>query len=223
MSGQRRLDLENWPRREHFHFFRDFELPFFNLCADVDVTDLLSGCRQPGGPSFFAAAAHCSLQAVNEVEEFHYRLDGDGVAVYDVIHGGTTVMMPNETFSFAYFDWDPDFDRFVATVKAEIDRVGAGPMVMEPRDEQVNLVHYSVIPWLSFTSFAHARRLVPTDSVPKIVFGRYRQSGDRQRMPVSVEVHHALMDGLHVGRFFALFEEYLAQVGSRLWEGGSRR
>ena len=29
-------------------------------------------------------------------------------------------------------------------------------------------------------------------------------------MPISVEVHHALMDGLHVGRFFSQLEEALA-------------
>ncbi len=27
-------------------------------------------------------------------------------------------------------------------------------------------------------------------------------------MPVSVEVHHALMDGLHVGRYFERFAAY---------------
>jgi chloramphenicol O-acetyltransferase type A len=28
-------------------------------------------------------------------------------------------------------------------------------------------------------------------------------------MPVSVEVHHALMDGLHVGRYFESFQSHL--------------
>jgi chloramphenicol O-acetyltransferase type A len=45
--------------------------------------------------------------------------------------------------------------------------------------------------------------------VPKIVFGRHREAGGRRWMPVSVEVHHALVDGLHVGRFFERFQALL--------------
>jgi chloramphenicol O-acetyltransferase type A len=66
-----------------------------------------------------------------------------------------------------------------------------------------------VIPWVAFTSFAHARRHGTEDSVPKIVFGKRHERGGRHRMPVSVEVHHALVDGLHVGRFFEGFQERL--------------
>jgi chloramphenicol O-acetyltransferase type A len=34
---------------------------------------------------------------------------------------------------------------------------------------------------------------------------------DRLMMPISVEVHHALMDGLHVGLFFSQLEDALAK------------
>ncbi|MCB0574850.1 MAG: hypothetical protein KDC61_09825 [Saprospiraceae bacterium] len=47
--------------------------------------------------------------------------------------------------------------------------------------------------------------------MPKIVFGKYFASGDRLLMPVSVEVHHALMDGLHAGRFFGRFQQVLEE------------
>ena len=32
------IDLETWPRREHFVFFSAFEEPFFGLTANVDCT-----------------------------------------------------------------------------------------------------------------------------------------------------------------------------------------
>ena len=32
-------------------------------------------------------------------------------------------------------------------------------------------------------------------------------------MPVSVEVHHALVDGLHVGRFYEMFQARLDAAG----------
>ena len=83
----------------------------------------------------------------------------------------------------------------------------AGPL--DPQDDRDDLIHYSVIPWVAFTSFAHARRWGTDDAVPKIVFGKHREVGDRRLMPVSVEVHHALVDGLHVGRFYEALQRRL--------------
>jgi chloramphenicol O-acetyltransferase type A len=208
------LDLDRWPRRPHFEFFRGYDLPFFNLCAEVDVTALTGACAPPGGPSFFLATLYLSLKAANEVEEFRYRLAGDGVVVHEVIHGGSTVLRPDETFVFAYFDYDRDFPRFHSGALAVLDEVRSGPAVLRPRPERDDLIHYSVIPWVSFTSFAHARSLRQGGSVPKIVFGKHREAGGRRLMPVSVEVHHALVDGLHVGRFFERFQAALDQPPS---------
>ena len=42
----------------------------------------------------------------------------------------------------------------------------------------------------------------PDDCVPRIAWGRYTgQPGGRITIPVSVQVHHALADGEHVGAF----------------------
>jgi chloramphenicol O-acetyltransferase type A len=204
----RSLDLDAWPRREHFRFFLEYDQPFFNVCVDVDVSALLRRCRAPGGPSFFLASLWLSLRAANEVEEFHYRIRGKEVVVHDVVHGGSTVLRDDGTFCFAYFDFAPDFETFArAAGKVLVSARTEGSL--DPRDDRDDLIHYSVIPWISFTSFSHARRRNPDDSTPKIVFGRYRGDSGAERMPVSVEVHHALMDGLHVGRFFERFQHHV--------------
>ncbi len=206
----RELDLATWPRRPHFDFFRTFDQPFFNLCSEVDVTALVERCTGPGSPSFFLASLFLCLKAANEVEPMRYRLRGDRVIVHEVIHGGSTLLRPDETFAFGYFDFLPDFEAFAAAARPVIDEVRSGLPRLEPRPERDDLIHFSPIPWVSFTSFAHARRFERGDSVPKIVFGKHRADGSRRLMPVSVEVHHALADGLHVGRFLSRFEELLA-------------
>jgi chloramphenicol O-acetyltransferase type A len=38
------------------------------------------------------------------------------------------------------------------------------------------------------------------------------------KMPLSVQAHHALMDGLHMGRFYAKVQDYLHQPGFVLGE-----
>jgi chloramphenicol O-acetyltransferase type A len=204
----RRLDLDRWPRRDHFHFFRSYDQPFFNLCADVAVAPLVRWCRAPGRPSFFIASLHASLRAANEVEEFHYRIRGGEVLIHEVVHGGSTILRGDETFGFAYFEFDPDLDTFARSAH-QVLRSARRDGELDARDDRDDLIHYSVIPWLSFTSFSHARRRLPDDSTPKIVFGRYHGDPGTERMPVSVEVHHALMDALHVGRFYERFQIHI--------------
>lgn len=199
------LDLENWPRRRTFELFRGYDQPFFNVCVPVDVTRLLDWTRSTDR-SFFLASLYVSLAAANETDPFRYRLDGDRVRVYERIHGGSTVLLPDDSFTFAYFDFTEDFATFEERATETLERTRRGETGFDPRDDTDDLIHYSVLPWLAFTSFAHARRRIPGDSIPKIVFGKYTKNGGRWTMPVSVEVHHALMDGLHVGRFFERFE-----------------
>jgi chloramphenicol O-acetyltransferase type A len=57
----------------------------------------------------------------------------------------------------------------------------------------------------------HARTKGRGDSIPRIVFGKFAKHGERTVMPISVEVHHALMDGLHVGRYLNRLEEVLGK------------
>ena len=203
------LDIDNWHRRHHFEFFKDYELPFFNLCADVDVSKLYEWSKEEGGPSFFLASFYLSLQAANELEPFRYRLSGESVLVHEVIHGGSTVMRQDETFGFAYFDFGPSYVQFEVTGAEILEqaRTASGPLLDRP--DRDDLIYYSVIPWVHFTGFTHAKKLGTRDSIPKIVFGQHSEKAGARLMPVSVEVHHALMDGLDVGRFYERFQQLL--------------
>ncbi|RYD86239.1 MAG: chloramphenicol acetyltransferase, partial [Sphingobacteriales bacterium] len=55
----------------------------------------------------------------------------------------------------------------------------------------------------------HPTNLDPSESVPKITFGKYREDAGRKLMPVSVEAHHGLVDGLHVARYFEIFAKLM--------------
>lgn len=209
------LDLSTWPRRQHFEFFKTYPRPFFDVCVQVEVSRLLELTRR-SELSSFVCCLYLTLQAANAVEPFRYRLRGERVLIHDRIHGGSTLLLDNECFAFGYFDFVDSFEHFHAAARAEIERVRASDGKLEPAAERDDLMHYSSLPWLAFTSFSHARQGLSEDSVPKIVFGKYHRQGTELRMPLSVSVHHALMDGLHVGRFVELFESYLAEPESAL-------
>lgn len=206
------LDLDAWPRRQQFDWFRTYERPYFNVCAPTDVTRLFQHCKNSGVP--FSLAYHfLSLRAANEIEPFRYRLRGDRVLVHGRIDCGTTVPVGDDRFAFAYFEYAEDFRTFRQGFNEEMARIAARDGALEPREDCDDLIHYTVLPWMSFTSFSHARRDGKEDSIPKIVFGKTYESEGKLLMPHSVEVHHALMDGLHVGRYFERFQNLLNEPG----------
>jgi chloramphenicol O-acetyltransferase type A len=96
---------------------------------------------------------------------------------------------------------------FVVQGKAAIARAESRT-VLSPYKATDDIVFHSVLPWLRFTGFTNA---LPggADSIPRIVFGRCARDGRRVKMPVAVEVHHALVDGLDVARFFDRFTDHL--------------
>jgi chloramphenicol O-acetyltransferase type A len=204
------LDLETWPRRALFEFYRDFDKPYFNVCLRLDVTDLKRELRNHPGTSVSLTYHYLALKAANEIEQFRYRLREGKVLVHEVINGGTTLMLPNETFTLLYFDYKDSFAEFMKDATRAAEELRRNP-VFEPRHEDDARIHCTTLPWISFTSFSHARNWRREDSVPKISFGKFTEENGRTLMPFSVEVHHALVDGLHVGRYIARIEEMLAQ------------
>jgi len=203
------LDVKTWARREIFEFFINFDKPYFNVSTQLDVTELLPLIRNREGANVSLAYHYFALRAANEVESFRYRLRDGKVIVHEVINGGTTVMLPNETFTLAYFEYEDDFDKFMSGATAAVQAAVKGDGKFRP-DARDDMIHFTTLPWVAFTSFSHARNWGREDSVPKIAFGKFTQTNGRTILPFSVEVHHALMDGLHVGRYLQRLEAAVA-------------
>src|SRR5687768_8531141 len=97
------LDLENWPRKATYEFFKDFEDPFFNFAANLDVTRFYQFCKS-NGLSVSISILYYVLAAVNEIREFRIRLQDGKLVEFDRIHATQTILNDDETFSFAYFE-----------------------------------------------------------------------------------------------------------------------
>jgi len=208
LTGARYVDLARWPRRGVFEFFRDFDKPYFNICTRLDVTELLTFLRSSGIAGVSLAYHYFALRAANAIEPFRYRLRDGRVLVHPVIHGGTTVLLPNESFALAYFEYTEDFEKFACMAGDAINAARSGDGVFRPHAND-DMIHFTTLPWVSFTSMSHARNWGREDAVPKIAFGKFERQNERVLLPFSVEVHHALMDGFHMGQYLTLLEELI--------------
>jgi chloramphenicol O-acetyltransferase type A len=205
------LDIDSWPRKAAFEFFRAFDKPYFNVCLRLDVAALKATVAALGVGTFTLAYHYLALRLANEHEPFRYRLQGGRVRIHDVVHGGATVLRDDDSFGFAELPYHRDYARFADDGAAAMARARLLHAPFEPRLDAAGVIHTTTLPLIPFTSFSHARNWGREDSVPKLAFGRAERDGSRLWLPFSVEVHHALMDGVHVGRYVRDFEGALRE------------
>ncbi|WP_264531694.1 chloramphenicol acetyltransferase [Flavobacterium sp. N502540] len=205
------LDLENWNRKEHFAHFIQMEEPFFGATVEIDCTQAYETAKSLKS-SFFIYYLHKTLVAVNAIENFRYRISGDQIYINDQIDASATIGREDGTFGFSFIEYHPDFKTFEKTALQEIERIQNTTGLFTRSFENDNLIHFSAIPWLNFTSLSHARSFTFPDSCPKVSFGKMMVSPTGKRtIAMSVHVHHALMDGLHMGQFVDYFQELMNQ------------
>jgi len=196
----REIDLETWSRREHFKVFSGLGYPHFGLCADLDITAFRPFLKQHG-ISFTVAVVYIVTRAANGIPAFRQRIRSGRVIEHDVCHPSTTILTGEDLFSFCAFPYHEDFSSFASEAAERIARVKEH-LYMEDDTRRDELLFMTAIPWVSFTSFLHPIHLDPTDSVPRFAWGKFFEERGATKMPFSVQVHHGLVDGLHVGRFF---------------------
>ena len=205
------LDLENWNRKEHFLFFKQMEEPFFGITTTIDCTKAYSVAKKLG-TSFFAYYIHKTIVAVNTIEPFRYRIIDDAIYIYDTIDVSATIMREDHTFGFSWIEYSPNFEVFAKNTSEEIQRIQNTSGLLTREFPNNNLIHFSAVPWINFSSVSHARSFTFPDSCPKISFGKMMISDDGKRtMSMSIHVHHGLMDGYHVGQFVDCFQELMNQ------------
>lgn len=198
------IDISCWIRKDHYEFFSQFTEPFFGVTVSIDCTIAYQHAKK-NNLSFFLFYLYQALKAGNAIENFRYRIIDKKVYLFDHINASPTVHRPDGTFGFSYIDFNEDEALFYANAKMIIEEVKNSKGLV-PAVSGENVIHFSAVPWIRFTSVSHARSFTFPDSCPKISFGKMTEENGKKMMPLSVHVHHALADGYHVGLFIDKFQ-----------------
>lgn len=197
------IDKSQWNRREHFEHFNAFDDPFFGVTVNIDCTNTYRQAKEKG-ISFSLLILHRIITAACKVEEFRYRIEGDNIVCYESLVPEATVARTDHTFSFASFEYDADENIFIQKAKIEMERLQQTTGLNKSGVIHPNAIHYSAIPWFTFTDMKHPTNMRSGDSIPKISTGKFFYEGERLMIPISITCHHGLIDGYHVGKFVEL-------------------
>lgn len=209
----KKIDIENWNRKKHYHFFKGVDYPHFNICANIDITEFMSHIRAEGYP-FFLSTVYATTRVANDIKEFRYRMRDDEVVEHDAVNPSFTIMSDDDVFGFCHAKYNPDFKAFLMEAKLTMEEAKSNA---DLEDEDLdNVLYMTSLPWVSFTSVSHPIHMNPVDCIPRIAWGKYFEENDRILIPVSVQVHHALVDGSHAGDYFVRLQNFMNNASSNL-------
>lgn len=203
------IDIESWNRKEHFEFFSKMKSPYFGFTTEVDCTKAYDNAKEKGY-SFFAYYLYKSMVAINTVDELKLRMVNDQIILFDEVHVGSTIGRQDGTFGFSFFEYSEDFKKFNEGLQNQINIVQNSKGLGISNDVlPINHIRHTTIPWSSFTTILHPTNFDPKECIPKIAFGKFSIKDGRKMMPVSIEAHHGLADGLHLAKYFEEFQKQL--------------
>ncbi|MEP3836840.1 MAG: CatA-like O-acetyltransferase [Algibacter sp.] len=202
------IDVNSWNRKQHYEHFSGLSDPYFGLIIPFNVTKAYQFSKI-NNISFFGKYLHACMRAINDVDNFKFRIEKGNVVEYNVIHASSTILRADKTFGFSFIDYDENLSVFIENLRAEKERVNNSNNLFPPKSG-LNCIHCSAMPWLNFTG--HKEPVSgKLESVPKIAFSKITTIDNELMINVSINVNHALIDGYHVGLFSKKFQQYLNQ------------
>lgn len=203
------IDRATWPREGHYRFFAPMSHPFYALTFPVDVT-ALRGYVKGRGLSFYAALVFLVTKAMEDVEEFRLR-DRNGVIVrHDALVPSFTDLRPgSDLFHIVTLEAGDDLEEFCRRAKAAS---AAQTEFVNDAPWGDRMIYFTCLPWFPLTALTNERDADPSDTIPRVSWGRWEERDGRTVLNLSLELNHRLLDGVHVGQFYAALNARLAAL-----------
>jgi len=190
------IDMQSYPRKDWFDYFCAFDNPLIYKTIQFDVTELRKFCRE-NNLKFSLTIGFILTRAANHVAEFRHRIHDDVVVEYDKVVPVLTVLKTDRILEFMQGVYTDRFaDDYHENVAIQA-RVRSG-VEMPPRGNDLGRMFITTNPWTTHSAaqLPFARRLA---SIPGFIVGKIQEEAGRMKLAISLQVHHALMDGYHVG------------------------
>jgi len=204
------VDLATWPRAEVYRFYKTYTRPHFSVTSRIDVTDLMTRLK-PKGVSPYRASLYAIGAGLHAVPELCMRFRDGGVIRHDAVELTMSVPTQGGSFGFAYVPYARNFETFDATARTLIDDVARGTVFDANTGPRDDLAYLSCMQWLDSTSLSNAMP-GPDDCIPRVGWGKITDTAGRFSMAMTLEVHHALADGAHVGAYFDAVQTALSSI-----------
>ena len=222
MIEYKTIDLNSYPRKAHLEYFMTMEHPQLNITAEIDVTDLKKFCEKEDC-SFFLSFIHIVALSADSIPQFRQRihrlspdemqlpeysglpkdgpLSGFVVREYSQSPTSHTEDAGNDMYCYCCMYHHMPWKEYIREAERLQLQARACPSLEE--DSEIEAFYFpTCVPWIHYSGISHPAT-DRYDSNPRFSWGKFEEDyRGRLMMPLTVMVHHGLVDGIHLSRFF---------------------
>lgn len=194
------IDLHNWNRREHYlHFINEVRCSY-SACINLDISNL-------NGKRLYPTMLWLLTQVVNQMPEFRTAITDEGLGYYDEMHPAYTIFnQEQKTFSAIWTQYQTDYHSFLKSYESDSEKYSSSIEYAPKPGRPANSFDVSMVPWFSFTAFNLNIFGDGTYLLPMFTMGKTFETDGKRMLPLAIQVHHAVCDGYHVGKFIELLQ-----------------
>src|SRR3989339_885424 len=187
----RKINISTWERRQTFLFFKGMDHPMYSMTFELDVTKFYDFVKKEN-VSFYFSFMYFAIKAMSEIENFRFRF------------------IDTELFKIVTVDYQSDLLAFISEAKSVSEKQG-DQFIDFTKERRQDLVYVTTFPWATYTEVSFAHHHDTFDAIPRLTWGKFKEVEGKKIMPFTIAVHHAFVDGYHVGLYIQKLQTLINQ------------
>lgn len=202
------IDMQLFDRADYFHYFMSVGTTI-EFTAKVDVTKVVEKCKNDK-LNFQAVMLYRLYKVVNTIENFKLDILENKLIKWNEIVPTFSSMNENSKLFFTlYADMQKNCVDYNEHYQKTVEKYADSTTIVPQGNLPENVFNVSCIPWLHFEHFSSNTKIVESQVVKMITFGKYEQIDGCFVLPLTIQISHAIADGYHVALFFEKLQKEL--------------
>lgn len=201
-----KVNEQTFERAFNYNRFKNMEMAGVCVTGKIDVTKAYKLSKK--GHKFNAIMCFAVMHAAQNVKEFHYQIEEDGLYFYKNMQTNYVVKGRDGNLYFPDVKWCEKLSEF------EEEYIKVGKFCIE------NNQHYIINQGAKISTSAvvnYPFQSISLGLLPDFIdnfcmWGAYEKHLTKTYLNVSLRFHHALMDGEHAGLFLKNLQEIMKNI-----------
>lgn len=197
----REVDPRSTDRAVSWNLYIEAPMPMVTIFKTLDISPLMR--RKEQGYKLNMLLCWCIALAADKIKEFRLLPVGRKMMEYDQIGVNVIVANVKGGINSCDFPFEPELDRFRDIYQKLTEQVRQTCTDHEIQDHMIvgtsSLVKYEIDGVINMYSGIYNN--------PFLIWGKYRQEGERTLLQISFQFHHVQMDGMEACEFLERLQE----------------
>ena len=174
--------------------------------------------KKAGQDKIYIPMLYAVTKVINARKEFRvgYCKENGELMVWDYISPIHRVFHPDtETFTRVCTEWKENYKEFAKGAEADIAN-GEKCATLNADEFPDSVFELSYVPWLRYTSVNMKMSESGKYLAPIVTVGKAEEIDGKIKLPLTMQISHAVADGFHIARFFKEVTEECEKLAASL-------